>query len=165
MGKSRKRAAPGGGVKEGKSGEDYRAGDAERDIAVFLQMKRPRQAWKLLYAVREGLPFLTLENLAKRFGTPQKEMARVLAITPSTLARRKVSGKLKPDESDRVVRLARIGTMADALMHRDGDAARRWLTTPLEILGGESPMQRASTELGARDVERLIGRLRHGVFS
>ena len=35
----------------------------------------------------------------------------------------------------------------------------------MDIFGGETPMQHAKTEKGAREVEDLIGRIRNGVFS
>ncbi len=154
-----------GRVSEGQSAEEYGVEDLDQQVTAFLQIGRPRRRITLLDAVRRGLPFSTLERLAEHFGTAQKALAQVLAITPSTLARRKASGKLKPEESDRVVRLARIGALAESMMQGDSEAARQWVTAPLAILGGESPLRRASTELGARDVEQLIGRLRHGVFS
>ncbi|MCU7862225.1 MAG: DUF2384 domain-containing protein, partial [Candidatus Thiodiazotropha sp. (ex Lucinoma kastoroae)] len=95
----------------------------------------------------------------------QKDIAQVLSIPSSTLQRRKKTGHLQTDESDRVVRLAHLKDAALALMQGDDNAAVAWLHTPLDVLGGESPLEHASTELGARDVEDLIGRLRHGVFS
>ena len=64
-----------------------------------------------------------------------------------------------------MIRLARLKDLALTLMNGDDAAAISWLRTPLEILGGETPLEHASTEMGARDVEDLIGRLRHGVFS
>ena len=55
--------------------------------------------------------------------------------------------------------------MAYELMNGDGATARRWLQEPHDLIEGESPLERASTEVGGREVEELIGRLRHGVFS
>ncbi len=50
-------------------------------------------------------------------------------------------------------------------MEGDEDAALRWLKTPLPILGGESPLAHARTEAGGREVELLMGRIEHGVYS
>lgn len=63
------------------------------------------------------------------------------------------------------MRVARLVAMAHDLMQGDRADARRWLQEPHELIEGESPLERASTEVGAREVEELIGRLRHGVFS
>ncbi len=43
--------------------------------------------------------------------------------------------------------------------------ARAWLTSPVRALGGATPLQYASVEPGAREVERLLVRLEHGVYS
>lgn len=120
---------------------------------------------QMLANVRSGLGYKVISYLEDAFRVPQKEIAGVLSIPASTLTRRKKEGRLHADESDRVVRLAALKDAALALMQGNDDAAVAWLQTPLGILGGESPLQHASTEIGARDVEDLIGRIRHGVFS
>jgi putative toxin-antitoxin system antitoxin component (TIGR02293 family) len=49
----------------------------------------------------------------------------------------------------------------------DGDATRAlgWLTSALIALEGRRPFDLLATEVGARDVETILGRLEHGVFS
>ena len=69
------------------------------------------------------------------------------------------------DESDRLLRAARVLDRAIALFDGDRKAALEWLGSPLRALGGESPLDVATTDLGARQVENLIGRLEHGVYS
>ena len=118
----------------------------------------------VLEMVRSGLPFSMFDELVGAVGGSQKELAAVVGIPATTLARRKRSGMLTPSESDRLVRIARLETMAAAMMRGDASAAGRWLRTPHDLLDRETPLERASTETGARDVELLIGRLRHGVF-
>ena len=113
--------------------------------------------------VRRGLPYSVIEALAGAIGS-QRELAQAVGIPTTTLARRKRTGRLTPAESDRTVRIARVVDMSRVLMRGDLEATRRWLTTPHDLLDGESPLQRASTETGARDVEQLVGRLQHGVF-
>ncbi len=119
----------------------------------------------VLNNIRRGLSFSSIGHLETAYRVSQKEIAKALSIPNTTLNRRKTEGRLHPDESDRVVRLARLKDAALALMNFDDSAAVTWLLTPLDILGGESPLDHSTTELGARDVEDLIGRLRHGVFS
>jgi hypothetical protein len=43
--------------------------------------------------------------------------------------------------------------------------AREWLCSPNPALGDDVPLIRAATEQGARDVEAVLTRLEHGVFS
>lgn len=115
--------------------------------------------------VRRGLPFPMLDEVATAAGVGRLAMARVIGLSPSTLARRRTSGTLTTEESDRLVRVARLVGMAYELMRGNGEAARRWLAEGHELIEGESPLERASTEAGGREVEQLIGRLRHGTFS
>ncbi len=119
----------------------------------------------ILAMVRGGLPFASLKNLVQAVGAPQGEVASVLGMPNTTLRRRRSSGRLTLAESDHVVRVARLTALARELMAGDADAASRWLTTPHRLLGDEAPLHRASTEAGGREVEQLIGQLRHGVFS
>jgi len=120
---------------------------------------------ELLKKVRTGLPYASVETLMKAYSSSQKEIGEVLLISTSTMSRRKSQGRLQADESDRVVRLARIMDEATSMMKGDRKAAAQWMHTPRDILGGETPLQHVTTEIGARDVEDLIGRIRHGVFS
>jgi putative toxin-antitoxin system antitoxin component (TIGR02293 family) len=45
------------------------------------------------------------------------------------------------------------------------DNARRWVNSPQVGLGGAIPLDFAETEVGAREVEDLLGRIEHGVYS
>ena len=119
----------------------------------------------LVCLIRRGLPFPMLDELAAAAGVGRLAMARVVGLSPTTMARRRTSGALTAEESDRLVRIARLVGMAHELMGGDGEAARRWFAEGHELLEGESPLERASTEAGGREVEQLIGRLRHGTFS
>jgi putative toxin-antitoxin system antitoxin component (TIGR02293 family) len=67
-------------------------------------------------------------------------------------------------ESDRVVRFARLLGQAIKLMGDEEDA-RQWLNSPQFGLGGAVPLDYAKTEVGAREVENLLGRIEHGVYS
>jgi len=56
-------------------------------------------------------------------------------------------------------------TIASPLFSGDEAQTKRWLLTPLAILGGQAPYERAQNEEGLKEVQDLIGRLLHGVFS
>ena len=88
-----------------------------------------------------------------------------MRLPQSTLARQKKIGQLTSDQSERLVRLARVMEMAFDLFEGDKEAARRWFKAPRETLGGNTPLDMVSTEIGAREVENLIERLEDGVFS
>jgi putative toxin-antitoxin system antitoxin component (TIGR02293 family) len=120
---------------------------------------------QIVRLVQTGFPFSRLAKFQKVTALPWERMARFVAIPQRTLTRRQREGKLQPDESDRVWRASTIFDMALDLFEGDVAGARRWLVTPQPGLGGEIPLEIASTDIGAREVENLIGRLEDGVFS
>lgn len=113
----------------------------------------------------EGLSYEALERVRRILDVPAARMAELLRISPRTLARRKDSKRLEPEESDRLLRLSRLIGLALRLFEGDVHGTRRWLSTPHRSLGGDSPLDFAMTEVGAREVEKLIGRLEHGIVA
>lgn len=115
--------------------------------------------------VEQGFAFSALLKILRLMALPMQVLAEVLFIPPRTLQRRKATGRLEPDESDRLLRLSRIYGKAIELFEGDNPAALQWLQSPLKALGGTSPLAMSKTEPGAQEVERLISRLEYGVFS
>jgi uncharacterized protein (DUF2384 family) len=72
---------------------------------------------------------------------------------------------MQGDEFDSAVTLARLRAAVIEMMAGNELAATDWLSESKEVLGGNSPLEHASTPDGAREVEDFIGRIRHGVFS
>lgn len=122
------------------------------------------QASLLVAAILAGLPVERFDALLAVLDVPTAELAGVLHISPSTLSRRRARGRFDPLESERLVRLAQLVARAVEVMEGVEDA-RTWLTSPARALGGKAPLDYASVEPGAREVERLLVRLEHGVFS
>lgn len=84
-------------------------------------------------------------------------------MAPRTLARRREEARLHPEESDRLIRAARVFSRALDLFGGDLPSARGWFLRPQPALGGATPLDYAASELGSREVENLIGRLEHGI--
>jgi putative toxin-antitoxin system antitoxin component (TIGR02293 family) len=116
--------------------------------------------------VKRGLDVGTVDRLGEQLGVPRKAVTDVVRIAPRTLARRKKenAGRLKPEESERVLRLSLLFERAAAVLGGP-DAARDWFKRPCVALGGAAPLAYADTEPGAREVEALLLRIEDGVFS
>ncbi len=119
---------------------------------------------QLVRVIERGLPVSDLERFQIESGLPMSRIAKLIRIPPRTLARRREEGKLSAEESDRLVRLARLLASATNLFAGDVTAAVAWLAKPLAALGGTVPLEAAETEAGAHEVERVIQQLEHGVF-
>jgi putative toxin-antitoxin system antitoxin component (TIGR02293 family) len=116
-------------------------------------------------SVEQGLRYRSLTILQKSMGLSTSEIAKAVDISERTLARRKNEGRLKQEESERLVRISRVFDKTVHLFEGDEQEATRWLRKPARALGEKTPLNFASTEIGAREVENLIGRLEDGVFS
>ena len=123
------------------------------------------QTAHLVRQIEAGLPFKALESLAALSGLPVTLIASTIGIPERTLARRRAAGKFATDESERLLRISTMFEKAVELFEGDVPGAMTWLTTPKRALGYQTPLAYSRTELGGREVENLIGRLEHGVFS
>lgn len=129
-----------------------------------LKRRPMRGVEEVVERIQAGLPMSEFEALRSLLDLSGEEMAEKLAISRSTLARRKKSGRLDREESDRLVRFARLYARALEVLG-DEEGARVWLKTPARGVGFVPPLTFAETETGAREVEDLLGRIEYGVFS
>jgi len=130
---------------------------------VSLLGLRTFETAELHSRLEDGLSYEALERLRKVLDLPLSAISELLRIPPRTLARRREAKRLQPDESNRLVRLSRLVGLTLRLFEGDLSGARNWLTTPHGALAGETPLEFATTEVGAREVENFIGRLEHGI--
>lgn len=114
--------------------------------------------------LRAGLPYASLEAVASGFDIARQDISVLLHLPARTLARRKKERRLRPDESDRLFRVSRIATLAEEVLG-SREKAIRWLHRSNKALGDQTPLRRLDTDLGARQVEDLLLRIAHGVYS
>jgi len=127
-------------------------------------MGRAFSAPDLIERIQAGLPIRELDDLVQHLHLSRDKLARKLGISKATLQRRIAAGRLDATESDRVVRLARLMGNAARVFGNEDDA-KSWLSSPQFGLGGAVPLDYSETEAGAREVENLLGRIEHGVYS
>ena len=120
----------------------------------------PREAIK---HISKGLPFSELEHLRSELDEPMEVLARQLSISRSTLQRRKTERRLLPEESDRVMRFWRILRHATQVFGTT-DRARQWLKYPQRGIGHAIPLEYARSEIGAREVDDMLGRIDYRVY-
>jgi len=114
--------------------------------------------------ILEGFSFSVLTRFEKESQLPKDAIRAVMHLPDRTLARRKDAGRLTSEESERLYRLITLFRLAVGLFNGDRTAATQWLQTPRPALGGQTPLGLAQTEVGAKQVETLIGQLEHGVI-
>lgn len=118
----------------------------------------------LIPLLRQGLPFAALEYAMEAFALSRDEVAAVLNLPIRTFARRKKEQRLAADESDRLYRLTRVMAHAEQVFH-DRIKAAEWFHRPNRALNGAIPLQLLDNEIGVTQVDDVLGRLEHGVYS
>jgi putative toxin-antitoxin system antitoxin component (TIGR02293 family) len=122
----------------------------------------PSTISELAEAVAHGLPRTVVRELAAAAAPRRGELRQrvaALVVSPATYKR---SARLSPAASERAERLARVTALAHQALG-SADEARSWLTEPHPLLGGRSPIEVAATDLGARQVERILHNVEHGL--
>lgn len=141
---------------------DEPLGHAHRYATVLLGLRKTG-ALSLATAVRNGLAYRALDRFSRETELPLGALGELIQIPSRTLVRRKTEGRLHPEESDRLLRVSRIFGLAIDLFEGDRALALHWLSSAQHALGDETPMALIQTDVGAREVESLIGRLEHGI--
>lgn len=116
-------------------------------------------------AVERGLPRAVVGAIAGATipGTELRGALRqrveALVASPATLKRR---ARLSPAASERAERLARVAALAQQAFD-DAAEAKDWLTTPHPLFSQRAPIELAATDLGARQVERILHNIEFGL--
>ena len=112
-----------------------------------------------------GLP-VEVFNLAKKaFKLTDTDLAMIIGVSDKTMQRRLSSNKpLSYIESDRFYRGIHIFLFALEVF-RNVDTAKDWMGARQPALGGYIPIDFLKTEVGAKEVYDLLGRIEYGVYS
>jgi putative toxin-antitoxin system antitoxin component (TIGR02293 family) len=114
--------------------------------------------------IERGLPLSTLEEFSTYSGIAVKDFLEVVIPARTLKHRRQKKESLNLDESDRLVRVARLYELA-VKVFGDPDKARRWLTKPKMRFDERTPLSMMHTGLGGQGVEEMLYQIDEGVFA
>jgi putative toxin-antitoxin system antitoxin component (TIGR02293 family) len=113
--------------------------------------------------VRQGLPFQTLAVVMDGYAIERESACRLLHLSHRNYLRRREQGRLSPDESDRLVRVARVLAHANRVFE-DAEASAEWIRTPNTALGRRQPLSLLDTDISVQQVDQILGRIEHGII-
>lgn len=112
-------------------------------------------------AIVKGLPSELVSFVVEKIYPHQREKSYQL-IPRTTLTRKLVANQLlSVEESQKLERLARVYALALEVWE-SSESAREFLTRPHPMLDDRTPFEACLTELGARQVEEILGRILFG---
>lgn len=114
---------------------------------------------------RLGVSRAKVDDVARRVGLTDKEMARILNVSERTLHRLRPEMRLDGSASERLILLE--GLIRHGLEVFDGraDVLGRWLHGPLPELRQQAPIGLLDTATGFGMVHTVLGRIEHGIYS
>lgn len=133
------------------------------DVATALGVKvgREASAFDLISQIERGLSVTALDRLSTTLA-PNDRTFKYRIVPRATYVRRKKHRRLSFDESARVARVARIWAFAKEVWGSE-EEARAFLFRSHPLLEDHRPIEvLIKSEIGARLVEDVLGRLAYG---
>jgi putative toxin-antitoxin system antitoxin component (TIGR02293 family) len=132
--------------------------------ARYRARTRAAASGALIALDARSVPFDAVATLGERVGAAPEEILAIVAIAARTAARRKAERFFKPEEADRILRLARVVAESERVF---GDRAKAgaWLRASHPLLGGETPLALLGSDAGAKAVSDELVRIDHGDFA
>jgi putative toxin-antitoxin system antitoxin component (TIGR02293 family) len=130
-------------------------------IQEILGVQRLRTDQDLMKLVEERLSSRAIDAL-RQSGLTDEEVYSLVVPRRTLTHRRTRREALSRDESDRVVRVARVVALCEEVF---GERERgwRWLRDAKRQFKGRAPLDLLATEAGARLVEELLYRIDEGM--
>lgn len=112
--------------------------------------------------IRQGVGIANLVDFASSAQATQETVFHLVGISPST-AKRKIA-KDEPLDAAATERLMRLGAIEKQAEDTFGerDLAHRWLRTNNQALNGVEPLSLLDTEIGCREVSRILNAIAYG---
>lgn len=116
---------------------------------------------KKIKMIRDGIEATLLAGAGQYYGIPQTKLSKLVGISDATIARKiKAGGKLSPQESERLMRLATVEAEAEDVFGSP-ELAKRWMLEANLALG-EAPLSLLDTDAGADEVRKVLASIAYG---
>jgi putative toxin-antitoxin system antitoxin component (TIGR02293 family) len=131
-------------------------------MVEWLGVKSAASEQEILRIVEERLAASVIKRLLG-LGLERAEIDAAVIPSRTLQHRRSRRERLTLEESDRVLRMVRILSTAEAV-YGSRERALGWLRRPHPRLDGRSPISLVKTDTGSRIVEELLTQIDEGMF-
>lgn len=142
----------------------------EKSITEYLGgtsiiKKEINELGDFLELIRDGLPIKSAASVIKHSGFPQEVVLKQIGISKATYARKRKtpSSKLEPTVSDRIFRIAYMYARAETIFG-DYSISKEWMHRANRSLKNRMPFELLDTEVGSKEVERLLTQIEYGDY-
>jgi putative toxin-antitoxin system antitoxin component (TIGR02293 family) len=141
--------------------------DNAKELGLYFGLRRSEVTpFDIINLSRSGIKASFAKKLIRDIQINQEEFAEYLGLKIRTLSRRfeKPTEKMTSEESEKVIRLARIFLESLDIFKNEIKVAT-WLKRPNRSLSDKAPISYLDSDIGAEEVMALLGRIRDGVYS
>jgi putative toxin-antitoxin system antitoxin component (TIGR02293 family) len=135
---------------------------ANAQIGDWLGLRPPATEGEILRIVEGRLAPSVIQRLTA-LGLERTEIDAVVIPSRTLQHRRSRREKLTVEESDRVLRVIRVLSLAESV-YESRERALAWLRKPHARLDGRTPLSLLKTDTGSRIVEELLIQIDEGIF-
>ncbi len=128
----------------------------------WLGLQSPVTETEMLRIVEGQLAPAVIKRLVS-LGLQRSEIDAAIIPLRTLQHRRSRREKLTVEESDRVLRVIRVLSLAESV-YASRERALAWLRHPHARLDGRAPLSLLNTDTGSRIVEELLGQIDEGMF-
>jgi putative toxin-antitoxin system antitoxin component (TIGR02293 family) len=136
---------------------------ANIQIGNWLGLRAPATESDILRLVEGRLGASVIKRLSA-LGLERSEIDEVVIPSRTLQHRRSRREKLTMEESDRVLRVIRVLSSAEAV-YGSRERALAWLRKPQVRLEGRSPLSLLKTDTGSRIVEETLIQIDEGIYT
>lgn len=133
-----------------------------QQISEWLGVPVPKTDQQMLDIVEGQLQASSINRLIS-LGITRSEIDALVIPLRTLQHRRSRREKLTVDESDRVLRIARLLSQAE-MVYESRERALAWLRRPHPRLRNRAPLEMSKTDTGSRIVEELLVQIDEGIF-
>ncbi len=133
-----------------------------QQIGEWLGVPVPRTEQQMLEIVERQLPTTAIKRLIA-LGVTRAEIDALVIPLRTLQHRRSRREKLTVEESDRVLRVARLLSQAESV-YGSRERALAWLRRSHPRLHNRTPLEMCKTDTGSRIVEELLVQIDEGMF-
>ena len=151
----------------------HTVGGGDLDPAAFISAFRVDPAERISI-IKSGVKPEAFGVIARHMDRTREQLGKTLGLSVTTIDRKQKAGEnLSPEQSERVVAMAKLIGQVQAMVEESGDpegfdAAHwlgRWLDEPLPALGGQRPADFMDTAEGRELVSRLLAMAQSGAYA
>jgi putative toxin-antitoxin system antitoxin component (TIGR02293 family) len=118
----------------------------------------------LITLIKKGIPRKSLDLLMIETGLSAAEMAAVMHTSDRTLRRYKPSTILNPEQSERLIEIARLYSRGEEVFGNK-ENFKQWMDSDLLSFNQHKPKEFLDTSMGIEMIMDALGRIEQGVFA